>query len=216
MDFNCELYCFIVNNGSGSKVIKIAKENGIDGVTALIGKGTISSKLLNALGISEERKELILMAAEQSIGDKALDIIHDKMHMDKPNKGISFSLPIMKTYGSRLERYKNIKEEELKMGYYLIITIVERGNDDQVIDAASSAGSRGGTVLNGRGSGIHETKKLFNIEIEPEKELVLILAKSDVTEQIVAAIRKELEIDEPGKGIIFILDVNKTYGLFEG
>ena len=38
--------------------------------------------------------------------------------------------------------------------------------------------------------------------------------QSDLTDPIVNKIREELKIDEPGKGIIFVLDVNKTYGLF--
>lgn len=220
MDFNiaslCELYCVIVNNGLGSKVMKIAKENGITGGTIIIGKGTIKSRFLHALGIDDVRKEIILMAANKEVGNQALNVIYEKMNMHKPHRGIGFSLPLMQIFGSKLNCKKNNKEEENNMSYNLIITIVDKGNADAVIDAASSAGSKGGTIINGRGSGIHETKKLFNIEIEPEKEVVLILAKDDVTESISSAIRKELKIDEPGKGIIFVLDVSQAYGLYNG
>lgn len=214
MNYNCELYCIITNNGSGSKVMKIAKDNGIKVGTALIGKGTISSKLLNVLGISDERKEIIFLVSDKDTGDKALADIYQKMSMHKPNRGIGFSLPIVECFGHDLECHKNINEKELKMKHYLIITIVDKGKADFVIDAASAAGSRGGTILNGRGSGIQHTKKLFNIEIEPEKELVLILAKEDVTEAITTSIRHELKIDEPGQGIVFVLGVNQAYGLF--
>jgi len=81
------------------------------------------------------------------------------------------------------------------------------------MDVATKSGSRGGTIINARGSGIHETQKLFAMEIEPEKEIVLIIAKNEITELIVTSIREELKIDEPGKGIIFIQEVSKTYGL---
>jgi nitrogen regulatory protein PII len=53
------------------------------------------------------------------------------------------------------------------------------------------------------------------MEIEPEKEIVMILSKKDRSEAIVSSIRNKLKIDEPGKGIIFIQDVAKTYGLHE-
>jgi nitrogen regulatory protein PII len=42
------------------------------------------------------------------------------------------------------------------------------------------------------------------MDIEPEKEIVMILSEKDSTEAIVASIRKKLKIDEPGNGIIFI------------
>lgn len=54
---------------------------------------------------------------------------------------------------------------------------------------------------------------LFNMAIEPEKEIMMILTTNDRTEAIVASIRENLKIDQPGNGIMFILDVNKTYGL---
>lgn len=213
---SCELYCIIVNNGLGSKVVKIAKENDIKGATILIGRGTINNTILNFLGISEERKEIVLMGANRHTGDAALLEINNKMNLHKPNRGIGFSISISQIIGSKLINSNLIKEEENKMNYNLIITIVDRGSAESVIDAATHAGSRGGTILNGRGSGIHETQKLFNIEIEPEKEVVLILAKHEVTEGITDAIRKELKIDDPGKGIIFVLDVTQAYGLYEG
>lgn len=77
------------------------------------------------------------------------------------------------------------------------------------------AGSKGGTIINARGSGIHETSKIFSMAIEPEKEIVLILSEEESTEGIVASIRKKLKIDEPGNGIIFIQEVSKTYGLYK-
>ena len=98
--------------------------------------------------------------------------------------------------------------------YNLICIIVERGFAEDVIDAAKAAGSRGGTVIHGRGSGIHETSKLFAMEIEPEKEIVIIVSEKTVTDGIVASIRDKMKIDEPGKGVIFVQNVTATYGLY--
>ena len=99
--------------------------------------------------------------------------------------------------------------------YQIIMAIVNRGMAEEVIEAAEAAGSKGGTIMNARGAGVRETKKVFNIEIEPEKEMVMILSKKDITEKIVSSIREKLEIDKPGNGIIFVQDVNKTYGIYE-
>ena len=95
-----------------------------------------------------------------------------------------------------------------------IFTIVDRGMGETVVEAAEKAGSRGATIIHARGSGIHENSKLFSMVVEPEKDIVLILAEQSLTEGIVASIRETLKIDKPGHGIIFVLDINKTYGLY--
>lgn len=97
--------------------------------------------------------------------------------------------------------------------YKAIFTIVDRGKADQVMDTAKSAGARGGTIFNGRGSGIHEQQTLFSFPIDPEKEIIMIIAANKDVEQIVNKIHEDMKIDEPGKGIMFVLDVNKAYGL---
>ena len=53
----------------------------------------------------------------------------------------------------------------------------------------------------------------FGMTIEPEKEIVIILIEKSKTNDVVTAIREKVDIDEPGKGIVFIIDVNKTSGL---
>ena len=99
--------------------------------------------------------------------------------------------------------------------YNVITVIVDKGRGDDAIEAATKAGSQGGTIINSRGSGIHETSKVFAMEIEPEKEVVIILSKNDKTSDIVGSIREELKLDKPGNGILFVQDINKTYGLYE-
>ena len=53
------------------------------------------------------------------------------------------------------------------------------------------------------------------MEIEPEKEIALIISEESLTEAIANSIRNELNIDEPGNGIIFIQDIKRAYGLYK-
>jgi len=213
---NFELVSVIVNFGLGSKVIQTAKKYGISGGTVLLGKGTIKNRLLELLAITDVRKEIVLMVSDQDTICRALEGLEQKFKFSKPNHGIAFTIPVGHVIGAR-----NCHSDQIKEGrgedtmYHAITVIVEKGNAEYVIEAATEAGSKGGTVINARGSGIHETSKLFSMEIEPEKEIIMILSKKENTDAIVSAIRKKVKIDEPGNGIIFIQDVNKTYGLYE-
>ncbi|HRU41617.1 MAG TPA: P-II family nitrogen regulator, partial [Candidatus Diapherotrites archaeon] len=60
----------------------------------------------------------------------------------------------------------------------------------------------------------HETSKIFSIEIEPEKEIALIISESMLAEKIASSISDRLNINEPGNGVIFIQSINKVYGLY--
>ncbi|NLZ35726.1 MAG: P-II family nitrogen regulator [Clostridiales bacterium] len=212
-----ELICFIVNFGLGSKILKKAKQYNVSGGTILLGKGTVNSKILDYLGLSDVRKEIVLMAADKEIAEVALEKLNKDFKLEKPNHGIAFTTSICGIAGTRSCKCNKKKEErgaENTM-YHSITVIVDRGKAEDVIDAATKAGSKGGTIINARGSGIHETSKVFAIEIEPEKEIVLIISKSDKTEDIISSIKEELEIEKPGNGIIFVQNISEVYGLYE-
>jgi nitrogen regulatory protein PII len=213
-----ELCCVIVNKGTGSKVLKIAKQYGIKGGTIFFGRGTVKNRLLEFLEVYDIRKEIVLMAAEKTIAYNALEHLYNELHFAKPNHGIAFSTSIKRLCGTRCNKFESVQEihersVENKM-YNAIFAIVDKGKAEEAIEAATKAGSKGGTIINARGSGIHETSKLFSMDIEPEKEIVLILSEEENTDKIVSSINESLKIDEPGNGIVFVQDVNKTYGLY--
>jgi len=103
------------------------------------------------------------------------------------------------------------KPEEIV--FQLIITIVNRGQCGTVIDSSREAGAEGGTIISGRGSGVHEQAKLFSFAIEPEKDIVLTLVPSDRTEKVLEAIVEATELNEPGHGIAFVIDVDDVTGI---
>lgn len=214
---NFVLFCCIIDCGKGSKVLKIAKKIGAVGGVVFLGRGTVRDELLKFLGILDVRKEIFITVIEEGLEDALYVEINKKLELDKPKHGIAFSIPLKSLVKIDEREYpsKIGVNSVAKVNYEAIFVIVDKGSLDDVIDAAEAAGSTGGTVIHGRGLGNHEKAKLFNIEIEPEKDIVLILSKADKTEDIVNSIRKRLNIDKPGAGIIFVLDVKRTLGLYE-
>lgn len=95
----------------------------------------------------------------------------------------------------------------------LIVTIVNKGHSHVVVDASKKIGAEGGTILGGRGTGVHERAKLFGIAIEPEKEIILTLVPHEAVEKVLGAIVDEAELNKPGKGITFVLDVSRVAGI---
>lgn len=95
----------------------------------------------------------------------------------------------------------------------LIISIVRNGWGDKVLEASCQAGAEGGTVMRGRGLGIHEQGKILGILIEPEREIVLSLTYPDKKDVILEAIVTAGELDKPGTGIAFVIPVEKVVGV---
>jgi len=217
-DDNCRtaLYVAIVNDTDARKVIDLSREAGLRGATVFYGIGTMNKGFLAAIGLSDVRKEIVLMVADTVQGDIAAKLIHERLQMHKSHHGIVFSIGVGSVFGSAaLASNTRTTRQEVPMENQAVFTIVEKGNAELVMDAAASAGATGGTIINARGSGIHETRKIFNIPIEPEKEIVLNIAPADKAAAIADAIRRKLSIDDPGRGIVFVLDVRSAYGLFK-
>jgi len=94
----------------------------------------------------------------------------------------------------------------------LIVTIVKKGWCERIIGAARKAGAEGATIVPARGVGIHEQKKLLGIPIEPEKDMVLILVPEESTGKVLDAIIQAGELEKPGTGIAFVVELKKVVG----
>jgi nitrogen regulatory protein PII len=95
----------------------------------------------------------------------------------------------------------------------LIVSIVRKGWGSAVLDASVKAGARGGTVLFGRGAGINEQEKIFGMSIEPEKEVILTVVRSDLVDTVLAEIVEAAELSATARGIAFVVPVEKIVGV---
>ncbi|MGM9969386.1 MAG: P-II family nitrogen regulator [Anaeroplasma sp.] len=97
--------------------------------------------------------------------------------------------------------------------FELILCIVNQGFSEVVMSAARECGAKGGTVINARGTAKEEAEKMFNIDITPEKEIIMILATSEIKDDILHAVYKNAGLNTPGQGIAFSVPVEDVVGL---
>lgn len=207
-----ELLVCIVNDKEGSQFLRLAQEKGLRGATLFLGEGTVGKGFLRKLGMDSTKKEIVMMIAPKSLAEESLEYIAQKKELHKKNKGIAFRLPLSQVLG--VENSKIELREETKRMFQSIFVIVNRGEAEEVMDIAQDAGAKGGTVILGRGAGQYEIKKVFNMDIEPEKEIVLIISEKDETDSIVNALNAALKLDEPNTGILFVADLSDTRGIY--
>ncbi len=213
------LSVFIVPLGLGSKVLSCIKKNGVHGGTVILALGSCSNKLARMLHLDKNHKEVVFVASNHEKSKRILKAISETFHFEKPNKGICFSMPLDQIFASKqaeiIEKQSDERELTTMSPYKAIYAIVNLGEGETVIKEASKAGAKGGTIIHARGSGIHETAKLFAVDVEPEKEIVLILVKNDIVEDVCQRILDHTDIHKPGFGIMFVQQVDQTYGLID-
>ncbi|MCH8496122.1 MAG: P-II family nitrogen regulator [Balneolales bacterium] len=218
-----KLIITIVQKGDGSKVAKAAKKDGAEGATTLFGLGTAPPGMNTFWGIEmSSEREIILIMASSTVVNNVFTAVRRIMKLHKPGNGISFIMDILHIAGCvhlsrkihktprKTENYNDMVEEGT---YDLIVTIVNGSHSAVVIEASREAGAEGGTVLHGRGSGIHETSSLFSIDIEPEKDIILTLVDRKISEKVLKSIVEKSQLNEHGNGIAFLMEVEDVAGI---
>ena len=97
--------------------------------------------------------------------------------------------------------------------YEVIFCIVNAGQSEEVMEAARGLGCKGGTVIRARGTANPESEKLFNIPIQPEKEIVMMVVKNEIKNEILHALYKAVGLNTAGQGIAFSMPVDEVVGL---
>ncbi|WP_342622092.1 P-II family nitrogen regulator [Erysipelothrix sp. P66] len=214
---NLIMVCSIVERERGSHILSISREVGATGGTVFQGRGCVRDRLLNLLGIEERRKEVCLTIMPELLEKDFYDHIQKHTNFKKPDSGVIFSVPLKSVLGIQKlpSHIKTLKEGERNVGIDAIFIIVDDGFAQDVMHVAKEHGATGGTIIHARGSGTHEHEKLFNMDIEPEKEVILILSQMDMTDAIVHALNTSFEIDKPGHGVIFVVETSRTLGLLD-
>ncbi len=95
---------------------------------------------------------------------------------------------------------------------HMILAICNTGFADEVMEVAKTAGAKGGTILHGRGSVQKDALQFLSITIEPEKEVVIIIAGSEKND-IMQAIAKEMGVGTKAHTICLSLPVDGVAGL---
>ena len=97
--------------------------------------------------------------------------------------------------------------------HFVIVCIINDGFADEAMDAARAVGARGGTVLSARGTANIEAEKAFHIQIQPEKEMIMILVTNEIKDAVLHALYKSVGTHTPAHGIAFAMPVDNVVGI---
>ena len=97
--------------------------------------------------------------------------------------------------------------------YEAIFSIINAGFSDDVMYAARKAGAAGGTIIKGRGTAPMGAEAIFDIKIQPEKEIVLLLVPAEIKDDVLREIYNAAGLGSASQGITFSIPVARALGL---
>lgn len=211
----------IVDRKTLNKYLELYQDNDLHVTFLALGYGTASSEILDYLGLESNQKAVSLSVLEESSWLTVKRQLERKLKIDAPGGGIAFIIPLSSIGGKKplqflLEKQDYQKEEESTLkntNHELIIAIAEPGYTNMVMDAARNAGAYGGTVIHAKGTGMEMAEKFMGVSLASEKELILIVARSEQKNPIMQAIMKGAGLSTKAKAIAFSLPVTDTAGL---
>lgn len=216
----------IVDRGKGKYVSEIYSKNKVLYSIVARGNGTANSEIMDYLGLDEPKKEVVCGLCAKSMVSVIFSELESELDFAKPGTGIAFSIPLDslcnisdKTRNlceqeneSKSTSILNLKENRISMEntekYVLIVSVVEEESSDIVMKYAKAAGCRGGTVIRAKDTTDDHSHSLFGMSLDPEKEIVLILAPNSAKANIIKAISEGYIEETDVHPVVFSIPVN--------
>ncbi len=221
-----KLMVVIVDRPQTKKVMDILYKKHVRVHFICLAEGTAGSDLLAVLGLDSSNKSFICCLEPEYRIPPLLAMLSESLQLRKPGKGIAFTVPLtgvnqsvvqllMKDCGCEADEREDEKLETVKTApkFDLILSVVNQGYVDALMEAAKAAGARGGTVLHGRKVGVEDDAKFLGIAAQLEKEIVAILTTHEKKNDIMRAITQAFGMNTEARGIIFSLPVEDIEGL---
>ena len=212
------LLTMIINHSQEEDFINFLQEKKAGFKNIIHATGTASDSVLDYFGLNEIKKCIILSIVPYDMSKYILKELKEdkKININEPGNGIAFTIPLSSGTQYMIDRYKEIETEDIKMepaNQHLIITIANEGSAETIMSAAKKAGATGGTTINGRGLEPNKIVKVLGLSLEPEKDVVLILAPNNKKNKIMEKIIEKCGSHKEQAGLCFSLPVDHVAGI---
>ena len=193
------------------------------------GKGTAPSEMLDIFGLSGTARQLTAGLLPKSAVKEVFAAVRRTLCVHQRGRGIAVTIPVTALQAPVLDLLRDgtasrgAKESEEgamafmgeSSGYAVIWASVASGFSDDVVDAARSAGAKGGTVLKGRRRNSERAGQHLGLSVQEGQEFVMIVAPKEKKSAIMSAICSACGLRTAAHGTVLSLPVEDVLGLEE-
>lgn len=211
----------VVGRGRLPELLQLMKERKVSVNLISLGRGTAQGEVQDMFGMENVEKAVCFSLVTGETWKQLKKDLRSKLKIDVPGTGIAFKMPLSSIGGKRElmfltdgQGFERGEEESMKnTERELLLVISNEGYNELVMDAAKSAGARGGTILRARGTGMKQAEHFFGVSLESAKDILFIVTRTGEKSRIMQAIMEKAGMNSPAKSIVFSLPVTDTAGL---
>ena len=211
----------VTKRSVGRRMLACYEEIGLSSTLCTLAQGTATSETLNYFGLEVTEKMVTLTVVSDDTWKQVKRELEDRFQIDVPGTGIAFLMPLSSVGGKNVlqflidgQKVEKVEESVMKnTKYELIIVVANHGHSEEVMDAARAEGAGGGTVIHAKGTGLERAEKFLGVSIADEKELILIVTKTESKKAIMKSIMDHAGLESKARSVVFSLPVTDTAGL---
>lgn len=218
---NILLLLSIVKRGSAKKIMDKLDGANIQMHFQSVGFGTAPTEMMDILGLGSNDKDIVFsLATEKTVSEFASNFGNVFpgyseyggflmiLKLSAINRLAVEVLKLGETQNDNDEVYDKMKNEHKQN---LIVITVSQGYVDSVMTVAKKAGATGGTVIRGRFAETEKLEELVQVPIEKEREMIFIMAPSNISGNIMEEVNKEFGFTSDARGIMYMLPIEKAF-----
>ncbi len=205
---------FIINDDE-KKLKLLTNEFSLPFNIITYGEGTASQGILDFLGLTKTEKIVFTSIIPDTYEKEILSYIKREMNLKEIGKVVAFTTPLSSSPQYIHDAFKGKKGMKMKNknNYHLLITMVIEGYAEKVMSVAKKCGANGGTLIKGREIGSKSGFKFFNVQVEPEKDVLLIVCKNEDKNRIMEGILEKYGANSEARGVCITLPIDNTIGI---
>ena len=211
----------VTKRSVGRRLLACYGEIGLLCTLCTLAKGTATSETLDYFGLEVTEKMVTLTIVSDETWKQVKRELEDRLQIDVPGTGIAFLMPLSSVGGKKVleflidgQKVEKVEESVMKnTNYELIIVVANHGHSEEVLEAARAQGAGGGTVIHAKGTGLERAEKFLGVSIADEKELILIVTKTESKNAIMKSIMDHAGLESKARSVVFSIPVTDTAGL---
>lgn len=113
-----------------------------------------------------------------------------------------------------MEVFDRVEEDEIFSDeeYKLVLTIVKRGYESDVLEAAKTSGHFGSIIMQAKGVSKMQ-RKFLGFSISPENAVVMMIVKDELVVPVMKSIYSVADFKSEANGMVFALPVSLVSGM---
>ncbi|MBQ6343344.1 MAG: hypothetical protein IJI41_09495 [Anaerolineaceae bacterium] len=216
-----EMLITIVERGKGKKLVRFLKRHQVNFHLEFSGVGTATSEMLDVLGLNTKEKDVLLSMGTRKAVKSLTNAIDAGLWEISRSRGLMMQLSLSAVNNlisaaliqsaDELPLTENEEKMINEFDHSLLLIAVKQGYTEIVMQSARKAGATGGTVIRSRMMGEEMFEENYGIRMDPEKEIIAILAPNSLRDAILDVINTEHGVRSPAQSMICALPVDKAF-----